>query len=168
MVVAMGLWLNKTVQSAAASEETAAGGPPRVGQKMADFSLDNLKGIEVRLSDYLGRPVLVNFWTTWCPPCRAEMPLFSDLYLEYEADGLMILAVDVGESYSLAAEFNREQNLPFPVLLDPAEDLADTLQIRAFPTSILVDRDGVVRDIHVGMYTEVEIDREIIPLLESK
>jgi len=120
----------------------------------------------VRLSDYQGQPVLINFWATWCPPCREEMPLFSEFYLANQDSGFVILAVDVGEEWDLVADFAYEQNLPFPVLLDPDQQIADALRINAYPTSVLVGRDGKIKSVHVGMYTEKQLERDVLPYLD--
>lgn len=161
---AVALWLNE--QNSEGSAETL--GRPRVGAVMADFSLNDLQGIEVRLSDYQGRPVLLNFWATWCPPCREELPLFSDFYWAHEDSGFVILAVDVGEDWNLVADFAREQSLPFPVLLDPDQAFADSLRINAYPTSVLIGRDGKIKSVHVGMYTERALENDVLPYLDSK
>ncbi len=164
LAIAVALW-------AIGSGDSAQGismGRPRVGAEMVDFSLNDLQGIEVRLSDYQGRPVLVNFWATWCPPCREEMPLFSKFYLAYEESGFMILAVDVGEEWDLVADFAYGHDLPFPVLLDPDQGFADALRINAYPTSVLVGRDGKIKSVHVGMYSENQLERDVLPHLDSK
>lgn len=148
--------------------EMVSSGRPRVGEVMADFSLNDLQGIEVRLSDYQGRPVVLNFWATWCPPCVGEMPLLSEYYLEYQDSGLVVLAVDVGEPWELVEDVSFDLDLPFPVLLDPDQALADSLRINAFPTSILIGRDGVIQKVHVGSYTERELARDLNLILETK
>jgi len=162
LAIALALWVIGSTGSA----QGVSKGRPRVGAAMEDFSLNDLQGIEVRLSDYQGQPVLINFWATWCPPCREEMPLFSEFYLANQDSGFVILAVDVGEEWDLVADFAYEQNLPFPVLLDPDQQIADALRINAYPTSVLVGRDGKIKSVHVGMYTEKQLERDVLPYLD--
>jgi len=142
-------------------------GPARVGAAIADFALTDLFGSEVRLSDFAGRPVLINAWATWCPPCMAEMPALHDFYLDHQAEGFVLLAVNGGEEPSLVQSFIQQTGFTFPVLLDPGAEQLSELGIRNFPTSILVGRDGMVRRIHTGMLTADQLQTEIAPLLSQ-
>jgi peroxiredoxin len=138
---------------------------PEVGRALPDFNLPDLDGKMVRLSDYRGRPVLINFWATWCPPCRAEMDDLEAFYYDHQKEGLMILAVNSGESRDIAAEFAQELGLSFTVLLDEDFTISDQWLINSLPTSILVDRDGVVQVIHVGLFSAEQMDEELLPHL---
>ena len=140
-------------------------GPARVGAALGDFTLTDLSGKSVRLSDYAGRPVLINAWATWCPPCRAEMPALHDFYRAHQAEGLVLLAVNAGESRSQVQSFIQQMGFTFPVLLDPNTNLLTELGIRSFPTSIVVGRDGKVKKIHIGMLSADQLQAEIVPLL---
>jgi len=142
-------------------------GPARVGAAIADFALTDLFGSEVRLSDFAGRPVLINAWATWCPPCMAEMPALHDCYRDHQAEGFVLLAVNGGEEPSLVRGFIQQTGFTFPVLLDPGAEQLSELGIRNFPTSILVGRDGMVRRIHTGMLTADQLQTEIAPLLSQ-
>jgi len=143
----------------------APAGPARVGAALRNFTLTDLSGKQVQLSDYAGRPVLINAWATWCPPCRAEMPDLHDFYLAHQAEGFTLLAVNAGESRPQVQSFIQQMGFTFPVLLDPNITLLTDLGIRSFPTSILVGRDGKVKTIHVGMLTADQLQTEIAPLL---
>ena len=142
-------------------------GPARVGSKMQDFTLVDIDGNSVRLSDYAGRPVLMNFWATWCPPCREEMPALNDFFLAQEHTGFVILAIDAGDPEGEVIDFTWEQGLQFPMLLDPSSELVHSLRIRYYPTSIMIGRDGVIQSIHTGMYTPELLERELLPLIEQ-
>lgn len=144
---------------------TVPTGPARVGAALPDFTLTELSGKQVKLSDYAGHPVLINAWATWCPPCRAEMPALHDFYREHWADGFALLAVNAGETQAQVRSFIQQTGFTFPVLLDPNTALLTDLGIRSFPTSILVGRDGKVKTIHVGMLTADQLQTEIAPLL---
>lgn len=142
--------------------------PPRVGAPLSSFSLTDIQGNKVKLSDYKGKVVLVNAWATWCPPCRAKMPDLNAYYQAHQTDGFMVLAVNAGDPLSSAAAFAQSNGLAFPVLLDPDLQLLDGFGIHSFPTSIVVGRDGRVKTIHVGMFTPQALETEVTPLLAQE
>lgn len=141
--------------------QTSAPAPARVGDRIADFTLEDLSGKEVSLSDFTGQPVLINFWATWCPPCRREMPGLNDFYHLNRSNGFVILAVNVGETREQAGSFAAEMKLDFPVLLDGDYYLADQLMVDDYPTSILVGRDGTVQKVHIGYFSPEDLQREL-------
>ncbi|MBI4330667.1 MAG: TlpA family protein disulfide reductase [Chloroflexi bacterium] len=118
-----------------------------------DFSLPTTDGQTIKLSDLQGRPVMINFWATWCPPCRDEMPLLQGVYEEKMPEGLVLLAVDIGETSEQVKKFARDNKLTFTFVLDLDKSVAATYGIRAIPTTILVDKNGDIRDVKVGAYT---------------
>jgi peroxiredoxin len=125
---------------------------PEVGYLAPDFALPDLAGRTVRLSDFRGRKaVFVNFWATWCPPCRAEMPTMERAYLAYRDRGLEILAVsvDTGPKDRVAA-FTQELKLTFPALLDPDMAILYAYRIPGLPGSVLIDRRGVIQSVEIG------------------
>ena len=141
--------------------------PARVGASVGDFSLTDVTGKNVRLSDYKGKPILINAWATWCPPCKAEMPLLNQYYQAHAKDGFVLLAVNAGDTKDVTASFVDQNGLAFPVLLDPGSQLLDQLAIRSFPTSVLIGKDGKVKSIHVGMFTQESLESEVSPLLKQ-
>jgi cytochrome c biogenesis protein CcmG, thiol:disulfide interchange protein DsbE len=145
--------------------ETQALVPPRVGASLGNFSLPDLQGKNISLSDFTGKVVLVNAWATWCPPCRAEMPALNTYFQAHQQDGFVVLAVNAGEAQADAAAFARDGGLAFPVLLDTDYHLLDGLNIHDYPTSIVIGRDGQVKAIHIGMYSTAELEAEVNPLL---
>ena len=120
-----------------------------VGMQAPDFTLTNMNGKEVSLSDYRGEKVFLNFWASWCPPCRQEMPDMQKLYEEY-GEEVVILAVNVGENKSTAANFMMENGLDFSVLLDTDKSTARNYLVRGIPTSYFLDKDGVIINKVVG------------------
>lgn len=140
-----------------------------LGQPAPAFTLPSLDGEVHALTDYRGRPVLINFWASWCPPCRVEMP---DLVKAYEANkemGFVILAVDLTFQDSLpeVEAFVEEFGMIFPVLLDHSGEVTNRLyRLRALPMSIFVDREGVVRRIHLGAMAGEQIDQYVTEILE--
>ena len=123
-----------------------------IGDLAPDFELTTLEGKTVRLSDYRGQRVFINFWATWCPPCRAEMPDMQKLYEETDVD-IEILAVNIIESEKSekdVTEFVKDFGLTFPILLDENTDVATTYQVQAYPTSYMIDSTGRIQFIAPG------------------
>jgi len=135
---------------------------PQVGKLAPDFQLPNLEGQAMSLSDFRGKPVLVNFWATWCPPCRAEMPYLQQVYEEWSYKGLVVLAINIGESPPTVKDFIQSGNFSFPVLLDINQDIALEYNIRGIPTTFLIDKDGIIQAIKVGAFSsKTEIEKSL-------
>ncbi len=123
-----------------------------------DFKLTDMDGNVVQLSDYRGKVVLVNFWATWCPPCVMEMPTLQDRYAKYGGKDFVVLAVDVDETELPVQAFMARNGLSFPVMIDEGGELYQLYQVRGLPSSYLIDEQGVIRGIHIGVMTEEQID----------
>ena len=146
------------------SEDLGAVRGPEIGNLAPDFQLNNLDGQLVSLSDFRGKPVLVNFWATWCPPCRAEMPLIQNTFTDkkWAGEGLVVLAIDIGESPPTVREFVKNYGLTFPVLLDIARDVSLEYYVRGIPTTFFIDREGIIQDMRIGPFSGVtEIERSL-------
>lgn len=130
----------------ARSEKSASPGiGVEVGQLAPDFKMKNLKGGLASLSQYRGKVVLVNFWATWCEPCRAEMPSMEELYSNYSRNDFEILAVSIDTMGEPPVRFFVEDfGFTFPVLMDDQFTVNDHYQVRVVPTTILIDRKGVI------------------------
>lgn len=128
---------------------------PQVGKEAPDFQLPNLEGQVISLSDFRGKPILLNFWAVRCPPCRFEMPFIQTAFEEWSDKGLIVLTVNIGEAPSTVKDFIQSENLSFPVLLDTNQNVALEYNIRAIPTTFLIDKDSVVREIKVGAFSSV-------------
>jgi cytochrome c biogenesis protein CcmG, thiol:disulfide interchange protein DsbE len=115
-----------------------------------DFALTALDGSRVRLRDLRGRVVLLNFWATWCAPCRDEMPALARLGVELGDRGLAVLAVNHQEAPDVVAAFARELGVTVPVLLDSAGDVAERYRVQALPTTYLIGRDGTLAGVVLG------------------
>ncbi len=139
----------------------------KIGESIGDFELINLYGESVTLSDYQGKTVLINAWATWCPPCRAEMPALEAFYQQNKELGFEILAVNAGDTQPIAAEFVTANGLSFQVVLDPEVETLTNMGIQAFPTSILINEQGIVEYIHVGMFSETQLNQIITPYLKD-
>ena len=140
-------------------EKNATGQPPRPepGRAAPDFILQTPDGRSVRLSDLQGKAVIINFWATWCVPCRKEFPEFIQAYQEFKGQGLEILAVDLQESRELAASFAKEFGAPFPIPLDTTGQVAAAYRITGLPVTFFIDRQGVVSSSWLG-----QISRELL------
>jgi peroxiredoxin len=131
---------------------------PEIGALAPDFALvDARTGERVQLSALEGQPVLINFWATWCVFCVDEMPTIQKAYERHESEGLVVLAVDVQETRSKAANFGDHLGVTFNLLMDSEGAVADEYRVSTMPTSYFVDRVGVIQSIAVG-----EMDREIL------
>jgi peroxiredoxin len=132
-----------------------------------DFTVQDVDGKQVRLSQYRGRVILLNFWATWCGPCRVEIPWLIDLYRKHRASGLVVLGVSVDASVPRVKPFARELRINYPVLIGAGrDDLSAAFgPFRGFPTSVIVARDGTICMRHIGIATKEQLEREITALL---
>ncbi|MBU5594127.1 TlpA family protein disulfide reductase [Amphibacillus sp. MSJ-3] len=116
-----------------------------IGQLAPDFVLTTLSGDEVSLSDYRGQPLMLNFWATWCPPCRAEMPDMEKFYQNTDVEILAINLTDTEADINEVQEFVDKYDLTFPILLDEAIEVAMIYAIQPIPTSFMIDSEGIIR-----------------------
>ena len=120
------------------------------GQSAPDFVLKSSAGDNLRLSEYRGDVVMINFWATWCGPCRQEMPLLDDLYSRYQRVGFTLLGVNIDDDSRRAMKMIEELGVKFPVLFDDGKDVSKLYAVEAMPVTVLVDREGTVRHVHHG------------------
>lgn len=127
---------------------------PEEGHFAPDFTLKTLEGNTVRLSELRGKKVvLINFWATWCPPCRLEMPTMQQIYSEYKDKGFEILAVNIESDANQAiSDFAKELRLTFPILLDPDMKVIRKFRVIGLPVSVLIDRQGFVHAKEIGYH----------------
>ena len=143
------IWFSRVPLESTSSERIAA---PQESFSAPDFNLATPSGDEITLSDLLGYPVIINFWASWCPPCRAEMPAFQQVYEEYQDRGLIITAVNATNQDSItdAVDFAATNHLTFPILLDYSGSASRSYNLHSLPTTVFVDREGVIQKIIVG------------------
>jgi peroxiredoxin len=127
-----------------------------VGAPAPDFELNNLANEAIRLSNLQGKIVVINFWATWCEPCKVEMPFFEQLYGSSK-NQLEILAVNFDEPPQQVKQFSEEFQLSFPVLLDPGGNVQELYRVRGYPTTFILDEEGIVRFHHIGLITEGQL-----------
>lgn len=125
---------------------------PKEGFLAPDFTLQTLDGQVYTLSELQGRPLLINFWATWCPPCQAEMPAMQRIYQQYQDQGFLILAVNAThqDTKSAILAFSREYRLTFPILLDTDGVVSQQYLVHAFPSSYFVDSQGIITEVVIG------------------
>jgi len=139
-------WLLPLVVALMASQANAVG----LKEEAPDFTLKSLDGANLRLEEYRGQVVLINFWASWCGPCRQEMPLLDRLHHRYEDTGFAVLGVNVEGEAGPAQEIVDSTNVTFPILIDDGQKVSEMYNLEAMPSTVVVDRDGVVRYIHRG------------------
>jgi cytochrome c biogenesis protein CcmG/thiol:disulfide interchange protein DsbE len=134
-----------------------------------DFSLKDSAGHTVRLSDYRGRVVLLNFWATWCPPCRTEIPWFVEFENKYQAEGLTVLGVSMDDDgWKALKPFLEARNINYPILLGNEEVSQSYGGIDSLPTTLLIGRDGRTEFYHSGLIGRSEVQTEILQLLTQQ
>lgn len=131
----------------------------RIGMKAPDFELKNLEGDTVKLSDYTGKKVILNFWATWCPPCKAEIPDFQRYYTE-AGDEVQILAVNIDPQNDVK-KFVTDTKVTFPVLLDEKDSVNRLYKILTIPTTYFIDEEGIVRNKYLSVMS-IETIRDYI------
>ncbi len=133
------------------------GSKPIQGKPAPNFGFRYPDGKMFTLADFKGQPVIVNFWATWCPPCRREMPGLVKAYETHKDNGLMIIEVDVGESPEQVAPFVAQYNMTMPVALDQRQEVTRLYRTDSFPTSFFIDKDGVIQARWVGYLPEDQL-----------
>ena len=132
--------------------------PITVGSVAPDFSLAQLGGKPLKLSDLKGKPVVVNFWATWCPPCKEEMPLLQR-YSSQFGEQMILLGVDYAEQEPVVQDFVDQMGITFPILLDSDGAVSNLYYVRNYPTTFFIDAEGVVRAQHLGLLTEDSLQK---------
>ena len=125
-----------------------------------DFTLHAMGGPNLRLKEQRGRVVMVNFWATWCGPCRQEMPHLNRLYEKYRGAGFVLLGVNVDEDVAKAADVAAKLGVTFPVLLDTEKAVSKLYDVSTMPSTMIIDRDGKVRYVHRGYLAGYEDNYE--------
>ncbi len=166
---------NLPVVSAQSGAKTTAQGTAKRGPAFSqvemipdapDFDLKTLQGKSVKLGDYRGKAVLLNFWATWCAPCKAEMPWLNDFQKQYGPKGLVVLGIAMDSTVDPVKEFTEKLKINYPILLGN-QALADKYYVKALPVSIFIDRNGRITDQVPGAASRSFIENEIQLALEN-
>ncbi|NOX49229.1 MAG: TlpA family protein disulfide reductase [Gammaproteobacteria bacterium] len=122
----------------------------KVSDTAPDFTLKSLQGTNLRLEEYRGQVVLLNFWASWCGPCRQEMPILDRIHQRYEDAGFAVLGVNVEGEIAPAQKIVDMTNVTFPILIDEGQAVSELYELEAMPSTLVIDRNGVVRYVHLG------------------
>jgi cytochrome c biogenesis protein CcmG/thiol:disulfide interchange protein DsbE len=156
------LILHKAAEAILKAEEVTVANPA------PDFTLADAKGEHLRLADYRGKVVLLNFWATWCGPCKVEIPWFIEFQKEYQAKGFTVLGVSLDENgWKVITPYVTEQKINYPVLLGNEEVNQRYGGIEALPTTLMIGRDGRIAYLHAGLVSRGEYQKEILELLAA-
>ena len=148
---------------------SSRGSAPKVGKPAPDFELTLTDGTKVRLSDYRGHPVWINFWASWCPPCRAENPDIESVYNAHkDGDGLVLLAAAIGEGHDAVAGYMQRADLHYPVGTDSDTQIAADYRVLGIPTHVFIDKEGIVRDIRVGAMSKKTMEKKVSAIIAAQ
>jgi peroxiredoxin len=146
--------------------QSAAPEPEMLGKPAPEFRLKDVDGRETTLASLRGKTVLLDFWATWCAPCRGSMPDVQTLSDQFQAQGLVVLGIDTNESAELAREYFAEQKFSFANLLGSGSDVMKDYGANGIPRVVLIDKDGVVRYAHTGWGSGMDLTAEVKKLVE--
>ena len=151
VIVMSVIWIQLSRVSAI-TDTSAVPPSPQIGFAAPDFTLETLDGSSIKLSDLRGQVVLINFWASWCSPCRAEMPAIDAVYRKYQSAGFAVLAVNATNQDTEAAArlFVQQLGLTFPILFDRDGAVSRQYRLQGLPSSYFVGRDGLIRDLVIG------------------
>lgn len=172
-LAAAGGWFMLRPDGAKTSQDislaVAASGPaPRVGREVPDFQVLKLDGTVAHLSDFRGQPIWLSFWATWCPPCRSESPEIEAATRKYSDSGLVVLALDLGESPQAVSAFVERAGLTYSIGLDRSEEVAALYHVFGLPNHFFIDRDGILRERRVGQLDPKAMDKSLASILKSR
>lgn len=157
------------VELPAAKNPTGRAPASEIGRAGPDFLLEQPRGGELRLSDLQGHPVVINFWATWCPPCRQEIPELVAAYAQYGDDGLVIVGINLQEADAKVLAFASDFGMTFPIVIDRDGELGDVWRlggpIKGLPTSYFVDETGVIRNRYYGPLTDDALEKRLAEIL---
>lgn len=148
---------------------TSPAAMPAIGSPAPDFTLRSSAGKNLKLSEYRGQVVMINFWATWCAPCRQEMPLLNRIHEKYSKAGFKLLGVNIDDNAGNAQAMAAKLGVTFPVLFDAEKRVSRLYDVDGMPSTVLIDRDGKVRYIHRGYRPgyETQYEAQVRELLKQ-
>ncbi|MGC5324500.1 thiol-disulfide oxidoreductase ResA [Brevibacillus sp. SYSU BS000544] len=141
-------------------------GTVQVGDTAPNFSLQQLDGAQVKLSDLRGKAVVLNFWGSWCVPCKTEMPDLEKQYQLHKNDGVVFTGVNIGESPITAKQFISQVGVTFPIWLDQQREITRLYNIGPIPTTFFIDKNGIVKDVFIGQMNEQILQEKVAKILQ--
>ncbi len=140
-------------------QESAIG--VNVGDRAPDFTLTDLDGNQLSLSDFRGKVVFINFWATWCPPCRAEMPEIEAVHQQYKTKDVVVIGVDILEADDKVRQFVKQGGYSWTFVIDSAGLVSADYNINAIPTSYFIDKEGIIRAVNIGAMTKRAMEAKL-------
>ena len=153
-------------QGCGSESGTASSGKAEMDKPAPDFTLKDLDGNTVRLSDFRGKVVFLNFWATWCPPCRAEMPDIEKVHRKYKDQDVVVLGIDLRESASTVRAFVEDGGYTWAFLLDTTGEVGSMYRVSAIPTSYFVDKKGIIRAVTIGGMTAATMEAKLAQAMQ--
>jgi cytochrome c biogenesis protein CcmG, thiol:disulfide interchange protein DsbE len=138
-----------------------------IGERAPDFVLADLNGRPVRLADFAGQPVLVNFWASWCGPCVEEFPLLRDAWEGHREAGLVLIGIVYRDTSEQARGFMERMGAAWPVAMDPAGAVAEAYGIFGPPETFFIDRRGIIADRQIGQLSKADLERKVAEIIEE-
>ena len=157
----------ESAASAGGAPEEYSSIPIEVDFTAPELALENLAGEPESLEDYLGEVVLLNLWATWCPPCKAELPVLQEYYEEHRADGFVILGVDSQEKPEVVESFITTTDVTYPIWIDEKGKAGEAFSSFSLPTSFVIDREGTVRLAWTGAISKAMLEKHVTPVIEQ-
>jgi cytochrome c biogenesis protein CcmG/thiol:disulfide interchange protein DsbE len=166
---AIGLVLAGTLMSQTSRAAVPAGCDPKAKTANLGFTLKDIAGKDVALGAYKGKVILLDFWATWCAPCKVEIPWFVEFYKKYQSQGFVVLGVSIDDSVEKLKPFVAQYKMNYPVLIgDGRDDMKDAYgPLIGFPTSVLIARDGTICRTHIGYAPKEQFERDLKALLPA-
>ncbi len=154
--------------SAGNAQEEYSSVPAPVEYDAPELALTNLAGEEESLADYEGQVVLVNLWATWCPPCKAELPVLQQYYEDHVDEGFVIVGIDFGEPEATVNAFIQSSNLSYPIWVDEGSESGMAFNSYSLPASFVIDRDGTVRLAWTGAISQAMLEKHVTPVIQGE
>lgn len=141
--------------------------PMDVNFEAPELTLTNLEGEEESLDDYLGEVVMVNFWATWCPPCKAELPVLQEYYKDHVGEGFTMIGIDANEPQEKVASFIETTDVTYPIWLDLEGEGSRAFNANSYPSSFVIDRDGTIVLAWTGQISKAMLEKHVTPVIEQ-
>jgi len=154
------------LQACGSESGLASSGKAELDKPAPDFTLQDLDGNTVRLSDFRGKVVFLNFWATWCPPCRMEMPDIEALHRKYRDRDVVVLGVDIQENANTVRAFIGEGGYTWTFALDTSGEVATIYQVRGIPASYFIDKKGIIRALSIGAMTGQTMEMKLAQAMQ--
>lgn len=154
--------------AAGGAQEEYSSIPMPVEYEAPELTLTNMNGEEESLADYEGQVVLVNLWATWCPPCKAELPVLQSYYEDHVDEGFVIIGIDFGESAEIVTSFVETARLTYPIWIDEGQESGLAFNSYSLPASFVIDRDGSVRLAWTGAISEAMLEKHVTPIIQGE